>query len=81
MLQPGTKVLIIGDSNANCGQEVVVSDALVYDNGDNSTTYIYNVAPQQMRDGMKLYFQEQHLMPLDDIPVLELYHLDMLEVV
>jgi hypothetical protein len=71
MLKLGQEVIIIGDSNANVGQQVAVSDVMPCDMGDGPTVFIYGVHPPQMRNGAKLYFQEKHLMPLDEVTVLD----------
>jgi hypothetical protein len=65
----GQEVMIIGDSRCPIGQVVRISGTSPCDMGDRGTVLLYQVTPMVRLRGMEVYFQPQHLMPIDAEPI------------
>jgi hypothetical protein len=64
----GQEVMIIGDSRCPIGQVVRISGTSPCDMGDHAVL-LYQVTPMVRLRGMEVYFQPQHLMPIDAEPI------------
>jgi hypothetical protein len=68
MFNIGQEVMVIGDSRCPIGMVSTIALVMPCDMGDRGIQYIYGLAARPtLADGsLEVYFQEQHLMPLDD---------------
>ena len=66
MLYVGQEVMVIGDNRCPIGMVSQIVEVLPCDFGDQGIVNTYRLASYPTIGFSEVYFQEQHLMPLDE---------------
>jgi hypothetical protein len=65
----GQEVMIIGDQRCPMGGLDTIADTVVCDMGDKGARTLYGLSNFTHLDGLRIFVQAQHLMPVDDMEV------------
>jgi hypothetical protein len=66
MFYIGQEVMIIGDSRCPIGTVDRILEVSPCDMGDRGVQYLYRLAGKPRLQGLEIYFQAQHLMPVGE---------------
>lgn len=65
----GQEVMIIGDQRCPIGGLDTIADMVICDMGDKGSQTLYGLSNFTHLGELRIFFQAQHLMPVDDMEV------------